>query len=299
MAVPTCIENNILVKLDKSFQDEIVTDSGIKFFTDTTFNPEWNVSISGVVVSVPHKLTEGNGGVHSLIPERPNISQIVKAGDEIIFSYTVVMNRNEEHNKGDVFERNKPISPFVTEWENPYGLKIIREYLMNDKYRIALIDTKTMIIADMVEGNKHDVESFMGRYMPDKSTVFNYNNLLNIDDEDYWMVDYANVIAIKDEYGYRMVGDYVLLEPIREPISGEYQGLLEVYEIAQDADFRAIGKVISIGEPLKGHKKLSVKPQDTVVTDIRFVEKYKIDGKDYWVARQKYIYGKTVVNEHI
>jgi hypothetical protein len=299
MAVPTCIENNILVKLDKKFQDEIITDGGIKFFTDTTFKPEWNVTISGTVVSVPLKLTVGNGGIHSMIPERPNIQQIVKPGDELLFSYSVVMNRKEENNRGEVFEREKPTNPYVTEWKNPNGLMIVREYLMNNNYRIALIDTKTMIIVDMVQGNKHDVESFMGRYMPSEDMKFNYNNLLQIDGEDYWMVDYFNAVAVKRDSGYEMVGGYVMLEPIREPFRGEYEGLIEIYEIAQDTDYRAIGKVISIGEPLVGNRKLSIKPNDTIVTDIRFVEKYHIDGKQCWIVRQKYIYGKTVVNEHI
>jgi co-chaperonin GroES (HSP10) len=71
-------------------------------------------------------------------------------------------------------------------------------------------------------------------------------------------------------------------------------GSLElVGEIKQDTDFRAIGKIISIGNPLKGDVKLNIQKGDSIVTDIRYVEKYEIFGKDYWVVRQKYLFGKS------
>lgn len=299
MSTPVCLQNNILVKLDKKFQDEIVSDGGIKFYKDTTFRPEWNSTISGEVISVPMKITIGDGQIHSLDPDRVRISQNVKPGDEIVFSYLVVMNRRMTDNAGEIFTREQPLSPYVTVWTNPNGLQIVREYLMNDKYQIALIDTKSNIIVDVVKGSEKHVEDFMGRYMPTENHGFNYSNIFPFEDKDYWMVDYSNAIAIKRKNGYEMIGDYVLLQPIREPYRGTYEGVIEVHEIKQDTDFRATARLLSIGEPLKGDKRLNVKPDDIIVTDIRYVEKYEIDGKDYWVVRQKYIYGKqSVSNEH-
>ena len=103
----------------------------------------------------------------------------------------------------------------------------------------------------------------------------------------------------KKNGNFEMVGDYVLIEPIQEPNRKAYEGNLFVYNLEQSKDYRAIGKIISIGEPLQGDPKLDTKPDDIIVTDIRYVEKYEIDGHDYWVVRQKYIYGKTsVTNEH-
>lgn len=299
MSVPTCLQNNILVELDKAFQDELVSDGGMKFYKDTTFRPEWNTTITGRVASVPKRLTIGNGQSHSLDPDRIKIYENVRPGDEIVFSYLVVMNRKMTDNAGELFTRDQPLSPYVTVWTNPNGLQIVREYLMNNKYQIALIDTKTKIVVDVVKGGEKDVEDFMGKYMPTENYGFNYGNLFPHDGNDYWMVDYSNAIAIKRGDKYEMVGDYVLLEPIREPFRGIYEGLLEIYEIKQDTDFRATARLISIGLPLKGSPKLNVKPNDIIVTDIRYVEKYEIDGHDYWVVRQKYIYGKqSVTNEH-
>jgi co-chaperonin GroES (HSP10) len=301
MAAPTCIQNNILVELSKTFQDEIIADGGTKFFQDTTFRPEWNVTISGKVASVPQCLTIGDGGAHSFYPDRPNILQVVNPGDEIIFSYVVVMNRSMTDNVGEIYERDKPIDPYITTWTNPNRMRIFRVYLNNNKYECGLFNLKTKIWEDRVKCDERGAEFFLEKYLVEEQVGFNYKNLLPYEGKDYWKVDYINAIAIKRKDGsFDMVGDYVLLEPIREPRRGFEQGIIEVYEIEQDNDHRAIGSIISIGEPLKGQIKLSVKPNDKIVTDIRFAEKYEIDGHDFWVVRQKYIYGKySVTNEHI
>ena len=297
MTTPVCIQNNLLVELDKKFQDEIITQGGLALFKDTTFNPEWNVTVSGKVASIPKKLTVGDGKVQSFWPDRVRIFPNIKVGDEIIFSYMVVMNRVLSDNAGDIFTKDNPISPYTVTWSNPNGLQIVRTYLMNNKYECALVDSNTKICFDLVEGDYSDVEEFMGKYMPTENHSFNYKNLLPYEGKDYWMVDYCNAIAIKKNNMYEMVGDFVLLQPIREPFRGTYEGSLEIYNIEQDTDYRAIAKVISIGEPLLGQAKLSVQPNDTIVTDIRYVEKYHIDGNDYWVVRQKYIYGKSVIHD--
>lgn len=293
MSIPVCLQNNILVELPKAFQDELVASNGMKFYQDTTFRPEWNVSIQGKVASVPKKITQGDGGMHSLDPDRPRIRPIVKTGDDLIFSYTIIMKRVQVDNRADVFEREAPLNPYTTTWLSHSGLRLIRCYLMNDKWECGLLDTKTKTFVDKVVGGEREVESFMGKYMPTENVGFNYKNLLPHEGKDYWMVDYSYAIAIKRAAGvFDMIGDYVMLEPIREPNRGTYQGLIEVYNIEQDTDFRAIGKVVAIGEPLAGDTKLSVKPNDIICSDIRYVEKYEIDGHDYWVVRQKYIYGK-------
>lgn len=298
MSTPICLQNHILVELEKSFQDEIITDGGIKFYKDTLFRPEWNATVIGKVASVPLKLTIGDGQGQSLDPERVKIRKIVKPGDEIVFSYLVVMNRKLTDNAGEVYTRDNPTIPRVTTWSNPNGMQIIREYLNNNKYQCALIDTKSRMFVDTIIGSESDAENFMGKYMPTENHGFNYKNLLPCDGKDYWMVDYSQAIAIKRGGIYEMIGDYVLLSAIREPIRGSYEGVLEVYNIQQDTDYRAIGRVVSIGEPPIGSKKISVEINDVVVTDIRYVEKYEIDGKDYWVVRQKYIYGKqSVIND--
>lgn len=299
MPVPVCIHNNILVELSKTFQDEIIADGGTKFYKDTTFRPEWNVTISGIVASVPLKVTHGDGQIHSLDFDRPRIKQVVKPGDELIFSYLVVMNRMQTDNAGDIFTRDQPKNPYITIWRNPNGLKLFRVYHNNDRFEVGLFDTKSRTFIDHIWGGEREVESFMGKYMPTENVGFNYKNLLPYDGKYYWIVDYNNAIAVKRGDSFEMIGDLVLIEPIKEYRKQHEQGIIEVYSMEQDKDYRAIGKILSIGEPLKSDVKLSVKPNDIICSDSRYVQKYEIDGKDYWIVRQKHIYGKAEQNEYI
>lgn len=299
MPHPTCIQNNILVELEKSFQDELVSESGIKFYQDTTFRPEWNTTVLGRVASVPKRLTLG-GGNDSIDPDRERISQIVKAGDEIVFSYLVIMNRKQTDNVGEMFTRESPLDPFTTVWSNPKGQQIVRIYLKNNKYEIGLFDINTRTWVDRVKGGEREMESFMGKYMPTENVGFNYKNLLPYNDKDYWIVDYSNAIAIKRAEGvFEMIGDFTIVDPISEPNRKTHDGLIEIFNVEQSTDYKAIGKLISIGTPLDGDRQLSVKPNDIICADIRYVQKYSIDGKDYWIIKQKHIYGKSVENEHI
>jgi co-chaperonin GroES (HSP10) len=81
--IPVAPSGKIYVKLDKRFNDEIITESGVRLFLDPTWRPEWNVCIHGEVVSIPHKLgnqLENNG-----------IMPVVEVGDKVYFSYQVAL----------------------------------------------------------------------------------------------------------------------------------------------------------------------------------------------------------------
>ncbi len=238
MQVPSFLQNNIIVQFDKKFQEQLVSDGGLVLHQDTSFRPEWHTTVQGKVMSVPIKLTVG-GGHDTVDPDRPRINPIVKPGDDLIFSYLVVMNRGQTDNAGDIFTQEKPRRLYETVWTNPNGLQIVRVYLQNNKYEIGLFDTVSRTWVDRIRGGEGDVEEFLGKYMPTQNVGFNYRNLFPYDGVDYWKVDYPQAIAIKRAEGvYDMVGDFVLLEPIREPDNKTYDGVLEIYNIEQSTDYK-------------------------------------------------------------
>jgi co-chaperonin GroES (HSP10) len=53
MPKPYAPSGRVFVLHDGRWEDEIVTESGIKFYKDTTFNPEWGVRIYGTVATAP------------------------------------------------------------------------------------------------------------------------------------------------------------------------------------------------------------------------------------------------------
>jgi len=78
----------IFVKVDKKYRDEIITKSGVKLYVDTTYRPEWHVTMKGEVVAIPEKLTDQYFEMKGIVPE-------VEVGDIAYFNYLVVDTVNE------------------------------------------------------------------------------------------------------------------------------------------------------------------------------------------------------------
>ena len=73
----------IIVTVDKKFDDEIETESGITFYKDTTFEPEWNARSYGTIVSAPHKVPA--------ILNSDIFNSLVYPGEKLYFNYGVTM----------------------------------------------------------------------------------------------------------------------------------------------------------------------------------------------------------------
>jgi co-chaperonin GroES (HSP10) len=78
--------NKIFVQIEKKFQDEIVTDSGITFYKDTSFNPEENSTVSGIVVGIPTVVDKNNVS--------PEFRHNVLVGDKLYFNFNVVLDND-------------------------------------------------------------------------------------------------------------------------------------------------------------------------------------------------------------
>lgn len=78
--------NKIFVQIEKKFQDEVVTESGITFYKDTSFNPEENSTVSGIVVGAPTVVDKVNVS--------PDFKHNVLVGDKLYFNFNVVLDND-------------------------------------------------------------------------------------------------------------------------------------------------------------------------------------------------------------
>ncbi len=85
MMLPKTPRDYLLVRLEKAFEDQIATKSGVKLYRDTFLTPEWSTTVVGTVVSVPNTITksEMKPAMNGFIPQ-------AEVGGEIIFTYMVV-----------------------------------------------------------------------------------------------------------------------------------------------------------------------------------------------------------------
>lgn len=79
--------NKFTVAIEKPFMDEVQTASGIKLYRDTTFNPSQYAATHGTVTALP------------LFLKTPTS---VQEGDQVFFSYHVVMDRVQRERDTDV-----------------------------------------------------------------------------------------------------------------------------------------------------------------------------------------------------
>lgn len=73
----------ILVTIEKRFQDEVVTESGLKLYKDSSFKPEENSTTVGVVAAVPAK--------HDVHNFPPDFKFNVKNGDKLYFNFNITI----------------------------------------------------------------------------------------------------------------------------------------------------------------------------------------------------------------
>ncbi len=76
--------NKILVKIDRSLEDEIQLAGGMRLYLDTRLNLEEHVTVKGICVGIPGSLKRD---------ELQNIHPDVRVGDEVYFSYQAVSDR--------------------------------------------------------------------------------------------------------------------------------------------------------------------------------------------------------------
>jgi co-chaperonin GroES (HSP10) len=208
--VPTAPSGKVFVKISKRFNDEIVTESGIRLFVDTTWRPEWNTVIHGEVVSIPHKLGRQFENV-GICPE-------VQVGDKIYFSWMVTLKKDRlfevEEEDGsysqywvvDYFHiwcvvRNEQVimiggkvlvEPITEVKEEKYGSIIIP-----DAYRKEKLLMKGILrhIGEPVEGSPYlDVEPGDVVYFPKNCAFVN-----EVEGVEYYLFDQYYLDAKEDQ----------------------------------------------------------------------------------------------------
>jgi co-chaperonin GroES (HSP10) len=219
LKVPVCPVDFLIVKLDKKFQDEIITPGGIKLFLATEFEPGENATITGKVVSVPRAMSDSE--------EMRNIEPDVQPGDELIFSYLIVTSMDQHF--------TYPVHEYEFEYKG----------------------------------------------------------------ESYWKVPYSLVLGyIRDEQLHPACG-YVYMDQ-RDPAKHPNQtaGGIWYPDTAREKKDPIVWSTIQhIGKPYKDQLPLDAQPGEEIMFEKKFVERYTIKGKKWWVLKQERVLGKKVMEE--
>lgn len=282
MPYPRTISDKILVQIDKKYQDEIVTESGVKFYKDASFNPEWNVTVTGKVVAVPKRISKTD-------PFKARLHAEVMPGDELFFSYAVVETK-EVRKDGESFTEQTLDNATNRVWTNGKQ-QTLHMKLLTRRIAVAMWSEKNGDIKEGYQGTPDECERWLTQnFKFDQDGDMVYKNLLLTDEGEFWMVDYLEVIAIKRKGVVIMLNGYVLCEPQSE----ENEFKIGEDGILFNAPKKPDGalKVLATGRPIKGEPDLCIYPGDMIKANQTHVQQYELWYGKYSLVDQRSIVGK-------
>lgn len=258
--------NKILLRLDRKYAEEIITEGGLKLYLDPSYRPEWNATVTGTVVA---------NSKGSKIP----------TGTKVYFSYMVV-NKRDFGSNADYFASVKEGNEYDREYTNQDGLTIrvkARPGIVSLKWHGVLID-KNFDYIDGVQGTQSDVERWLSQFKFGGNDQMVYKNLVEVNGKDYWVADESQVFAYLDGKKIKPLNDFVLMKSIEFDITQLLALQQKNSGIIPNTKLRMEGMAKI---EISGDKKY--RKGEIVFFNNAYVQQYEFDGQHYLVLNKKRI----------
>jgi len=268
--------SEVLLCVDKPLQDELITDSGVKFYIDPTFKKEWQSSVTATIVALPIKVN----------PKHKYIFDSLKVGDEVAMSYRVVADF-EFQSDAPRFMLTTEDNPYIREYVNAKGewVKIYAIPGKISKIWVGIYQDRNRNVLDGMQGSEAQMERWLAQFPLGKTDIYSFNNLFSYKGKDYWKCDLDDIFAKKVKGHWVAVGDRVMCKPVEEVVPdralvGELTG--------QDVKIRYQDRA----KVLTGGKKKGLKKDEVIGFNPRYLEKYNFGNNEYYLINEMLINGK-------
>lgn len=269
----------ILLEIPTALQDEIITDSGVKFYIDPSYKKEWQAAVTAKIVSLPIKCSA---------KEKKIIDQL-KVGDEVAVSYSIVadfafqgdghrfMPATEENPHFQVYYNGKGESIQIYAMQKRSGFTDVPTWvgIYTDKYRN---------FVDGVQGSEEQVSRWQAQFQFGKTDEYQFNNFFEYDKKDLWRCRIDQVFAKKIKNHLVAVGDRVICKPIDEEVPAEVLQHIQHHESVK-IRYQDRGRVIT------GGKEKGIKKDQVVSFYPNHCEKYTFWGKEYFLIKESFVQG--------
>lgn len=277
MSTPIPI-TQVLVQVEQAFQEELITDSGIKFYLDSSYKKEWTCSVIATVAALPIKVN----------PKFKHIFDELKVGDEIAVSYRIIADfafQSDALRFMQVTEDN----PHTREYVNAKG-EWVKVYALKSPYKPFPIwigvhqDSRGNVISG-VQGDESDVERWLAQFPLGKTDIYSFNNLFSHEGQDYWKCDIDEIFAKKVKGHWVAIGDRVICKPVQERVPDER--LIDAHKGHKvEMKYQDRGRVVT------GGKSKGIKKDDLVSFNPRYLEKYDFSGTEYYLINEQLVNAK-------
>lgn len=272
--------NQVLLTISKTFQDEIVTESGLKLFLDGSYRREWTATVTAKIAHLPVNPN----------PQDRKILEQLKVGDLVCLSYQVVSDITFKGDGGQFMpsvEENDYVKEFVNgrgETVKVYGMK--KRSGIDGITWVGMYQNKIGELIDGVQGDEHAVNRWMSQFPFGKTDVYTFNNFFEFGNDEYWKCDLSQIFAKKVKGHLVAVGDRVICQPIDEAVKDDR--FIDVIGIKERVKIRRQDRATV----LTGGKSKGLKKGQVVSFQPNHLERYEFYGKQYYMVREDFILGK-------
>lgn len=272
----------VLLKVDKAFQDEIITPGGLKLYLDGSYNKNFTVTVTARIAALPIKAQTAKD---------QKTLDLLSIGDEVCISYLTIFDLNYA-SEGEAFMATSEGSDFIRTWVNGRGDKLevvalpaIRK--LNTTWVGVLKNVRNELI-DGTQGSQSDVERWLSQFQLGKTDNYTFSNLIVIDGQEYWKCDLSMIYAKKQGGNIISVGDKIICRPVEEKIPKYIKAQLSKITDDTKIRYQDRAKVIDAGVNQKFRKG------EVIAFDPRFLEKYDCFGKELYIISEHLVHGKYV-----
>lgn len=271
--------SQVLLRIDKALQDELITDSGLKLYIDPSYRKEWQASVTGFIEALPIKTS----------PKHSRILSQLKVGDEVCVSYRVVADfafKGDGYRFMQTTEDNPYHQEFVNgsgEWVKKYALPK-RSGLIGVVW-VGVYTDRYGGYVDGQQGSEEEVDRWMAQFPFGKTDDYTFNNFFSYKGQEYWKCNLDDIYAIRVNGKLIAVGDRVIGRYIEEEVPEEIKKSL-TYSGEMKIRYQDRLRVLT------GGQSLGLVKNNTVSINQGHLEKYNFYGKEYYVVKEGSITGK-------
>lgn len=268
--------SQVLLRINKAQQDEIITDSGVKLFINPDYNKEWNVAVTAKIAALPIKVS----------PKHKYILDSLKVGDEVAMSYRVVADF-EFKSDGERFMPTTEDNPLMREYVNAKGewVKVYALPGIISKIWVGVYQDKNREVISGVEGSESEMERWLSQFQLGKTDIYTFNNMFEYNGKTYWKADIDDIFAKKVKGEWVAVGDRIICKPIDEKIP---QRVLVGNELPDGIAIRYQDR----GRVVTGGLSKKLKKGTIIGFNPRYLEKYDFDNKQYFLINKELVDSK-------
>lgn len=269
----------VLLTLAKPLQDEIVTESGIRFYFDSSYNKAWGATVVATIAALPEN-------PH---PKYSKILAQLKVGDEVAVSYQICGNITFKGDAGQFMQTTED-NPHLKEFVNSYGYWV-KMYALPKRSGIighvwvGVYTDNRMNIIDGVQGTEEEIYRWMAQFPFGKTDIYTFDNYFEHEGKDYWKCEPDDIFAKKNKGHLVAIGDRIICKPVEEVVPEQF--LIDAHK-GQTVKLRYQDR----GKILSGGKSKGLKKEDVISFDPTHLERYEFWGKNYYLINENLVLGK-------